>query len=151
MDRRFPAPLLLAAAAFVAAGGYVHAREWFETYRDVPSSVPGSEVVTVGFPVNVAISVVVVLALVVSALWRPAWARLVAVAALAFQIGSVAALVISHEASLFGWTQPIYTPGAQQSLAVEIGAVVCLLAALGLDLAQRRSGDLGSAVPELAG
>ena len=151
MDRRFPAPLLLAAAAFVAAGGYVHAREWSEIYRDVPASVPGSEVVTIGFPVNVAVSAIVVVALVVSAAWRPGWARIVAVGALAFQAASIGALVVTHEASLFGWTQPVYTPGAQQSLAVEVGAVVCLLAVLALDLVRRRAGDAGPVVSQAAG
>ena len=127
----------------------MHAREWFETYRDVPASVPGSEVVTIGFPVNVALSVVVAVALVVAALWRSTWLRPVAVAALVFQAGSMVALIVSHEASLLGWREPIYTAGAQQTLAVEAGAILCLAAALGLQALRHRSGGRTEPVPAM--
>ena len=70
---------------------------------------------------------------------RPGWLRGLAGGALVFQAGSIAALVISREGSLFGWMEPTYTPGAEQALAVEIGAAVCLVALAGLDGLRRRS------------
>ena len=45
--------LIVVAAVFVAAEG-IHLREWLDTYRHVPASVPGAAVVRVGFPVNAA-------------------------------------------------------------------------------------------------
>src|SRR4051812_41373092 len=48
--RRVTTPLILIAALFVLAGGYVHLREWQDTYRSLPSIVPGRDVVRIGFP-----------------------------------------------------------------------------------------------------
>ena len=141
MKSKLTIPLAIASAAFVAAGGYVHLREWLDTYRNVPSSVPGAEVVTVGFPVTAGLSLVAVLVILGTAVLRPAWLRLVAVASLVWQAASIGALVISREGSLLGWMEPTYTPGAEQILAVEIGAIVCLAALLGLDALERRSGE----------
>jgi hypothetical protein len=64
------APLLLSAALFTAAGGYVHLREWVHTYRAIPASAPGSALVRIGFPVNAAASAVLALALVACAFHR---------------------------------------------------------------------------------
>lgn len=55
------APLLLLSGVFVAAGGFVHLREWLVTYRHVPTSLPGAEVVRIGFVINAAVSAVLVL------------------------------------------------------------------------------------------
>ena len=137
----FYARLLLAAAAvFVAAGGFVHAREWLETYRNVPAEVAGSAVVRIGFPINVVISLLVVAALGWCALKRSRFTLHVAAAAAVFQLGSLAALVVSHRGSLFGWTEPTWTLGAQQTLAVEIGALVSLAGFALIALLERRSG-----------
>lgn len=139
MERKLTTPLAAAAALFVAAGGFVHLREWLEVYRDVPDSVSGSEVVTAGFPITAAASVLAVLALLGAALWRPAWLRIVAAATLAFQASAIGALIISREDSLFGWMEPTYNQAAEQALTVEIGAVLALGALLALDLVVRRS------------
>ena len=129
MDKRFVTPLVVAAGIFVLAGGYVHAREWWDVYRDVPSSVPGSWVVRIGFPVHAVVSAVVAGALVVAS--RRLRLLTVAIAgALALQVGSVAALVASSEGTVLGWSEPGYSLAARQALAVEAGAIVCLLGVL---------------------
>ncbi len=138
MQRRLILPLVAASAVFVAAGGYIHLTEWLDTYRDVPSAVPGSEVVTVGFPVNVAVSVLAVLALA-AVTWRaPRRLWLVVAATLAFQAGSLATLILTRTGSVLGWTEPTWNTAANRTRAVEIGAILCL-AALGGILAMRRS------------
>lgn len=126
MDKRFVTPLVVAAGIFVLAGGFVHAREWWDVYRDLPSSVPGAAVVRVGFPINALVSAVVAGALLVAAL-RPAWLSAVVGVALALQVGSAAALVASSEGTLLGWSEPGYSLAARQALAVEAGAVLCLV------------------------
>lgn len=141
MQHKLVAPLVALAGLFVAAGGFIHLTEWLETYRDVPSSVPGSEVVTIGFPVNVATSVVAVAALVVALLWRTGWLRLVVAAVASFQAASLAVLVQTRNGSFLGWTEPTWTPAAEQTLAVEIGALVALAAVLAMDTALRRGDD----------
>lgn len=138
MDKKIAAPLTFVAVLFVAAGGFVHLREWLETYRDVPARVPGSEVVVIGFPLHVAASVLAVAALVGAAGWKPAWLRIVAVGTAAFQASALAVLVATREGTVLGWTEPTYTRGAEQSLAVEIGALVMLAALVGLDALRRR-------------
>lgn len=139
MDRRLTLPLVAASALFVAAGGYIHLTEWLDVYRDIPSNVPGNEVVTVGFPVNVAMSVIAVVALVVAA-WRlPQHLWLVVAGAFLFQAGSLATLILSRTGSVLGWTEPTWNDAANRTRAVEIGAIVCL-AALGGFLALQRSG-----------
>ncbi len=150
MNTKLTTPLAVAAALFVAAGGFVHAREWLDTYRDVPSNVPGVEVVSIGFPVTAALSAIVVLLLVGSAIWRPVWLRTIAVLTFGWQAVSIGALVLSREDSVFGWMEPTYTLGAEQTLAVEIGAMVCTAALVGLDWLRRREGA-PSASPVTAG
>ena len=68
--RRITNALILASAALIAAGGFIHLREWLETYRDVPSEAPGAFVVRVGFPVNAGLSFVLALALLTTVLVR---------------------------------------------------------------------------------
>jgi len=137
--RRRTTPLVLAAAAFIAAGGYIHLREWLDTYRDLPSGVPGSAVVRVGFPINVGLSVLLAVALVVTLFAGRRLAPLVIAAAVAFEAGSLAALILSRTGSLAGWMEPVWTRGANQTRAVEIGAIVALAAAAAMAAAQRRS------------
>jgi hypothetical protein len=132
------APLLLLGSVFVAAGGLVHLREWSETYRHVPLSLPGAQVVRVGFLVNTGASAVLVVALVFAVLaGRRHAAIVVAVAALA-ETASLATLIQSRRGSVLGWMERGWSPGATESLAVEIGALVMLSAAAALWVVTRR-------------
>jgi hypothetical protein len=122
--------MLLAAASFVAAGGFVHLREWLDTYREVPASAAGAAVVRVGFPLNAAASAVVAGALVFCAMRRTRFAPHIVAAAIVLQAGSLAALVLTRTSSLLGWAEPVWTLGADQTRAVEIGALISLAAAV---------------------
>lgn len=126
---------------FVAAGGFIHAREWLETYRHVPADVAGSAVVRVGFPVNVAISALVTAALVACLATRSRFTPVVAGAALLFQAGALSFLIVSRTGSVFGWQEPAWTLGANQSRAVEIGALITLSAVLMIAALRRRSSE----------
>lgn len=140
-------PLLIVAAAFVLAGGWIHLREWLDTYRDVPSEAPGSWVVRIGFPVNAAVSVLLAAALVFVAFRGGRRLGLAVIGAtVLFQAGSLAALIITRVDELFGWTEPTWTDGAEQTRAVEIGALVALVAAavVSLVLSNRSSGASSS-------
>jgi len=128
-------PLLLAIAGLVGAGGYVHLREWLGSYRSLPSAVPGSAVVKVGFPVTAAISAVLAVVLIVMALRRQDWNRTAAVVlgvTAIFQAVSLAVLILSRTDSVLGWSEPAWTRGADQIRAVEIGALICLAQVAGL-------------------
>ena len=149
MDRTRLTPLALATAAFVAAGGFIHLREWWETYRDVPSSVPGSWVVRVGFPVDVALSVVAVSALV-GAVWTGRRLAMVAGGILAFQVGASVAAVVSREASLFGWTENGYNAAVRQAFAVQAGAALCVVALMALAGVEAGWGRSRSGAPATA-
>lgn len=143
---RHGAPLMLAAAAFVAAGGYVHLREWLDVYRDVPAAAAGAAVVRIGFPVSAAVSAIVVVALLATA-FRGRRVRTIVVAGAAlFQAGSLAALVVSRTGSLLGWAEPVWTRGADQARAVEIGALAVLAAIAAVLALQRRRPVAESAV-----
>ena len=139
-DARYAAPMLLAATALVAAGGWVHLREWLEVYRDVPATAAGAAVVRVGFPVSAAISAVVAVALLATAL-RGRRTRTVAAAAAAaalFQAGSLVALILSRTGSLLGWAEPVWTRGADQIRAVELGTLAVLGVVAAILALQRR-------------
>ncbi len=129
---RFTAPLLVVAASFVAAGGYVHLREWLDTYRHVPAGAAGSVVVRVGFPLNAALSLVLAAALVYNACRRSRFTPHVIVAAVAFQAASLGVLIATRTGTFLGWSEPSWTLGADQTRAVQIGALVSLAAAAGL-------------------
>ena len=132
-------PLVLVAAVFVAAGGFIHLRDWLDIYRNVPSSVAGAGVVRVGFPVNVGVSVVLAVALVVTVFrWRR-FAPAVVGATLVFQAASLAALIVSRTGSLAGWMEHAWTEGANQTRAVEIGALVALTAVVAIVGAQSQA------------
>ena len=119
---------MLSAALFTAAGGYIHVREWLETYRHLPASVPGSAVVRIGFPINAAVSFALAAALVATAYRAHRFQLLAIGASILFEAGSLASLIISRTGSLFGWMEPVWTHGADQTRAVEIGALLCLAA-----------------------
>lgn len=134
---RHRAPLVLAAAAFIAAGGYVHAREWLDTYRNVPADAAGAVVVRVGFPLNAGMSLLLAGALVVTLFFGRRFAPWVTVAALVFQATSLAVLIGTRVGSVLGWAEPIWTVGADQTRAAEIGALVALAASLLLPVMAR--------------
>jgi hypothetical protein len=137
--RRVTTPLILIAALFVLAGGYVHLREWQDTYRSLPSIVPGRDVVRIGFPVNAALSLLLALGLVLTAVRLRRLAPIVLVGAVLFQAGSLAAVVISRNTTLFGWMESTWTLGANQSVALEIGALVNLVLVLALASIRHRT------------
>ena len=118
-------PMLVVAAMYTAASGYVHAQQWLTGYRHIPSSVPGSWVVRDGFVVAALsaglIALVLFAAVRVQRLVAPAL-----VGSAAFHIGSLAALILTRTGSLFGWSEPTWTLGANQARATEIGALVAV-------------------------
>lgn len=119
-------PLLFASIAYVIAGGAIHLSEWVDGYRRIPSAVPGSWVVRIGFPVNAGISVVLAAALLY-VLLRPGRLLIPVVAAnFAFQAGSLAMLIATRMTSVFGWSEPSWTPGANRARGAEIGALLVL-------------------------
>ncbi len=137
--RRVTTPLILIAALFVLAGGYVHLREWQDTYRALPAIVPGRDVVRIGFPINAAVSLVLALALLVTTVRFRRLAPLVLAGAMVFEAASLAAVVISRNASLFGWMESTWTLGANQSVALEIGALVNLALVIAIATVHRRA------------
>lgn len=137
--RRLTTPITLAAAAFVAAGGAIHLREWLKTYRHVPGSVPGSFVVKVGFPINAAVSFVLAALLVVLAVRAVRLAPLVVLGAAVFEAASLSSLILSRVGNVLGWKETAWTRGAEQTRAVEIGALLALgLAAALYEVARRQ-------------
>lgn len=138
VERRFTAPLIFSASALVAAAGFVHLREWLNTYRHIPASAPGAAVVRVGFPVNAAISAGLVLALLATIFFVRRIAPLIIAGAVAFEAASLAILIASRTGTVFGWAEPFRTRGVDQSLALEIGALVVLMATMGVRTLQNR-------------
>ena len=121
-------PLMISSALFVAAGGFVHFREWFDTYRHLPGSVAGVAVVRVGFPIEGFVSAVVVGALVYCIARRSRFTPLVIAGAIVFEAAALATLIATRTGNVFGWSEHVWTLGANESRAVEIGALVALVA-----------------------
>ena len=134
-NRIVPTVLRVMAALLVLTGGALHLQLWLDQYRDVPSDVPGAFVVNPGFLVSAVVSLV--LALAILTLRRP----LVWLLALLFELASIATLVLSRQASVFGWEEPDWSADAKRILVVEILAVVALAVLLAVDYA--RSGAVG--------
>lgn len=128
------------AAMFIGAGGFVHLRDWLGIYRLVPASASGAAVVRVGFPLNAAASLVLVIALVLVVRRRSRLTQPVIFGALAFQALSLATLIATRVSSVFGWSEPIWTPGAEQTRAVEVAAIIALLALAALSHRDRTGG-----------
>ncbi len=147
--RRIPliASLLTAGAVLVAAGGFVHLREWLEIYRHVPAAAHGSAVVRVGFPINAAASLLVSVTLAICAMATIKVRAQVVVVAVLLQVGALAALIASRTGSLFGWAEPSWTVGAKQAFAIEIGALLSVAAAAVVAAPQRRKRDKASWSP----
>lgn len=127
--RTVSAPILGFAALYTLAGGYVHLDQWWNGYRAIPASVPGSWVVRVGFPANAAAAALVAIALVV-ALRRRSLAVPALLAAMGLSGATLALLVATRLGTVFGWSEPAWTPGAEQARAVAVGAL--LVTALGV-------------------
>ena len=136
--RRPATPLLLLSTVFVAAGGFVHLREWLDTYRHVPSSLPGAEVVRLGFVINAAASAVLVVALAAAVIASRRVAVWFVATTVLFEAASLATLIQTRRGSVLGWMETGWSRGASQSRAVEIGALVALSAAAALLLFVRR-------------
>ena len=134
---RSTATMLLASAAYVVAGGYIHLSEWLDVYRSVPASAPGAGLVRIGFPVNAALSVVLAIVLVAAAVRLPRLVVPAVVATVAFQAASLAFVVGSRIGTVFGWSEPVWTTAAEQARAVEIGALVTVAAAVAVHRAAR--------------
>lgn len=135
---RGPAPIAALGAAFVLAGGYVHLREWLETYRDVPSGTPGAFVVTLGFPVNAALSAVLAIAIAASIIRFRRALLPVLVLSLGFQLGALALVILTRTGSVFGWAEPTWTAGANDARATAIGAIASIVAAVAVGLRSRQ-------------
>jgi len=103
----------VAAATFVLVGGAVHLDLWRSGYR-------GIEYIGPLFVANVAVSALLVLALLV----RPN--AKVALAGIAFSVGSLVALVLSRTTGLLGFTERAWTDMAVQATTAEIGAIVAI-------------------------
>lgn len=127
---RLTGTMLFASAAYVVAGGYIHVREWLGVYRFVPTSAPGAPLVRIGFPVNVALSMVLAVVLVAAAVRLPRLIVPAVVGTMAFQAASLAFLIGSRIGTVFGWSEPVWTAAAAQARGVEIGALLTLAAAV---------------------
>ncbi len=120
----------------------MHLREWLGFYRQLPASIPGSAVVRVGFPVTAAISAVLALLLVFSALRGGHFVPYVVGGAFLFHGASLAALVASRNGSLLGWTEATWTGAAREATLAEIAAMVSLFAALAIAVVRERRPSL---------
>jgi hypothetical protein len=138
-------PMLLAASAFVAAGGWVHLREWLDTYRAVPADAPGAWLVRIGFPVHAGLSALAAVAVLLAATRLPSILGPVLAATAAFQAGALATVVATRTGTVFGWTEPSWTLGAEQSRALGAAALVALAVVVGL----RRLGGQPEPAPRL--
>ena len=122
------------AAVAVAAGGLLHLQIWSSDYQDLPSEVPGAWVVKQGFPANVAASALIALALLLTAFGVLTVVRTwSALAALAVEVGSIGALVLSRGPGFFGWTEKGYDGDAKKVLIVEVIAVLLAVATVAVD------------------
>lgn len=139
-DGRLRRAVIGAAGLAVLAGGLLHLNTWNSDYREIPDGVvPGLWVVKVGFPVNTLASVLLAAGLIAVAFGALSRIRLVVLgAALALQVGSIAALIVSRGPGIFGWSEKGWEGDAVQILIVEVVAAALLVAAFVLD---RRASD----------
>jgi hypothetical protein len=114
----------------VLASGLLHLKIWNSKYRSIPShAVPGVWVVKDGFPAQAAVCVVLVLLLLFMR------KQIVWVGAILVMLGSILALVLSHQASIFGWQDHIWDSDAKEVIVVEVVAVIALALTLVFDFA----------------
>ena len=130
------------AAIGVAAGGILHYQIWNDRYRGskLPDGVvPGAWVVKKGFPINFALSIILAVVLLAFAFaFIARIGRFALLAAGGLELGSIVFLVLSREASIFGWKETGWDADAKRVLVVEIVSGVLLAGALLLDM--RRAG-----------
>jgi hypothetical protein len=131
--------LAVMSAMFIAAGGFIHLTEWLDLYRHVPANSPGADVVRLGFPHNAAASLVLAIAVLLVTWRRSRLTHPVIFTAIAFQVASLALLIATRVGTVFSWTEPSWTPGAEQSRAVEAAAIAALLALAVLVRGDRRA------------
>jgi MFS family permease len=124
--------LTLAAAALIAAGGYVHFCLYRRGYRSIPSIGPA-------FLLQFTFSAIVATALVLARGWlhtgrrRVAMAQVARGAGVAFALGTLVALAIAHtKGGLFGWREFGIQPAPQTAITiiVEWEAAVFLVLAM---------------------
>lgn len=132
-------PLVLAAALFTLAGGYLHLQEWLDGYRNVPADAPGAYVVRIGFPVSAGTALALAVALVATLWVGRRLSPYVMGAAAVFNAVSLGILIATRTGSVLGWTEPVWTPGADQIRAVEVGALLALAATALITTAARRT------------
>lgn len=82
--------------------------------------------VRLGFPLNAAASFVLAVALAVLVVHRSRWSPYIVSAAFLLQTSSLAVLIATRTGSVFGWTEPSWTAAANQTRAVEVGALIVL-------------------------
>ena len=103
----------VAAATFVLAGGYIHFDLWRDGYRAI-------EYIGPLFVANVVVSALLVVALLLRA------DRRVALAGVAFSVGSLVSLVLSRTTGLLGFTERGWSDMAMQATTAELGAIVAI-------------------------
>lgn len=84
----------------------------------------------VGFPVTAGMALALAVGLVATMWVARRFAPHVAGAAIAFNVVSLGTLIATRTGSVFGWTEPVWTPAADQIRAVEVGALVALAASV---------------------
>ncbi|MEJ7584685.1 MAG: hypothetical protein WKF43_11510 [Acidimicrobiales bacterium] len=127
--------LSVVAAVLVLAGGIFHYQIWDSDYRSIPDgSVPGLDVVKIGFPVNAALSVLLAILLVVFARRPIVW-----LAGLVFELACIVTLVLSRQASVFGWKEEGWSDDAKKVLLVEVLSAAILALLLAVDFARSSS------------
>lgn len=107
----------ITAATFLLVGAGIHLDLWRGGYRGIRYIGPL-------FVANVAVSAVVILALLLSADVR------VAAVGVLFSLGSITALVLSRTTGVLGFTERAWTHMAVQATTAELGAVVAIAFAL---------------------
>jgi hypothetical protein len=136
---RFSAVTVVAvlAALGVGAGGLYHYGVWKDRYKGdlLPDDYPGAWVVKKGFPINAAVSILLALVILAFAFGAiQVLGRFAVLAALGVQAGSIVAIVLSRQASIFGWKETGWDTDAKKILVIEIVSAILLLITLLLDL-----------------
>ncbi len=92
--------------------------------------VDGAFVVRIGFPLNFAASVAATVLLLTATRTKRGFGTLAAIGTIGFEATSLAVLVATRMANFLGWSEHVWTPGAQMSLALEAAAMLLIGAAL---------------------
>jgi hypothetical protein len=111
-------PLVGATIVYTLANGYVHLHEWLAGYRRLPASLSGSWVVRLGFPAAAATAIVLTAVLAVAATRRARFVVPALVLAAGFHAATLGLLIATRTGSVFGRSEPVWTPGANQTRLV---------------------------------